>query len=83
MLSRGGIDAKTSRRALPETEEAIDAVVALAKGNPDKMLVMKHVGRLVIEGLAAWEMLDSGEIEVRFISGETFLLAESTILRLA
>jgi hypothetical protein len=47
------------------------------------MLVMKHVGRLVIEGLAAWEMLDSGEIEVRFNSDETFLLAESTILRLA
>ncbi|MBM7048515.1 MULTISPECIES: hypothetical protein [Rhizobium] len=79
MFSRGGFDAKTGRRRPPK----IDAVfVALAQDNPDKMLVMAHIGQLVADGFAVWDMLDSGEIEVRFNSGEIFLLAETTILRL-
>ena len=72
-----------SPRTLPGTEEAIDTIVTLAKGNPDKALVVTYIGRLVADGFAAWEMLDSGEIEVRFTSGEAYLLAENTILRLA
>ena len=44
---------------------------------------MSYIGRLVVDGFAAWEMLGNGEVEVRFTSGETYLLAESTILRLA
>jgi hypothetical protein len=83
MFSRGGFDARTSGGKLPGTEEAIDAFVALARDNPDKALVMSYIGRLVADGFAAWEMLDNGEVEVRFTSGETYLLAETTILRLA
>lgn len=83
MFSRGGFDAKASRRKLSGTGEAGDAFVVLARGNPDKALVMKYVGRLVADGYAQWSMLDNGEVEVRFTSGETYLLAETTILRLA
>lgn len=83
MFSRGGFDARTTGGKLPGTEEAIDAFVALARDNPDKALVMGYIGQLVADGFAAWEMLDNGEVEVRFTSGETYLLAESTILRLA
>jgi len=83
MFSRGGFDAKASRRKLPGTEDAVDALVALADGNPDKALVMKYIGQLVVDGYAAWEMLGSGEVEVRFTTGGTYLLAETTILRLA
>lgn len=83
MSSRGGFDAKASRRKLPGTGEAIDALVALAQDNQDKALVMKYIGQLVAEGYADWAMLDNGEVEVRFTSGETYLLAETTILRLA
>lgn len=83
MFSRGGFDAKASRRMLPGTEEIIDALVALAQNNPDKALVMKYIGRLVADGYAEWAMLDNGEVEVRFTSGEIYLLAETTILRLA
>ena len=72
-----------SPRTLPGTEEAIDAIVAFAEDNPDKALVVTYIGRLVADGFAAWEMLDNGEIEVRFTSGEAYLLAENTILRLA
>lgn len=83
MFSRGGFDAKASRRKLPGTEEAIDALVTLAQDDPDKALVMRYIGQLVVDGYAEWAMLDNGEIEVRFTSGETYLLAETTILRLA
>jgi hypothetical protein len=83
MFSRGGFDAKASRPKLSGTQEAIDALVALAQDNPDKALVMKYVGQLVADGYAEWEMLDNGEVEVSFTSGETYLLAETTILRLA
>jgi len=79
MFSRGGFDARTSRRRPPRTDAAI---VALAEDNPDKTLVMAHISQLVADGFAVWDVLDSGEIEVRFNSGETFLLAETTILRL-
>lgn len=80
MFSGGGFNARTSWRKLPGTEEAIGV---LAKGNPDKALVMSYIGQLVAGGFAAWELLESGEVEVRFTSGETYLLAEAAILRLA
>ncbi|NTF45914.1 hypothetical protein [Rhizobium rhizogenes] len=83
MFSRGGFDAKASRGKLPATKEAIDALVALAQDNADKALVMTYIGQLVADGYAEWTVLDSGEIEVRFTSGETYLLAETTVLRLA
>jgi hypothetical protein len=83
MVSRSGFGTRTSRRSLPETEAAISELVALARDNPDKALVMAHIGQLVADGFAVWETLDTGEIEVRFASGETYLLAETTILRLA
>lgn len=83
MASRGGLGARTGRCSLPGAGAAVAEVVALAQSNPDKALVMAHIGQLVADGFAAWETLDTGEIEVRFASGETYLLAETTILRLA
>lgn len=83
MFSRGGFDAKASRRKLPGAEEAIDALVALAQDNPDKALVMNYIGQLVADGYAEWGLHENGEVEVRFTSGEAYLLADTTILRLA
>ncbi|MDH7785478.1 hypothetical protein QBD01_001496 [Ochrobactrum sp. 19YEA23] len=83
MFSRGGFDARASRRKLPGTAAAVDAIVAFAQDSPDKALVMKYIGQLVSDGYAEWAALDNGDIEVRFDSGETYLLAETTILRLA
>lgn len=82
MFSRGGFDAMPSRRKPSRTEAAADALVTLVKDNPDKALVMKYIGLFVADGSAEWAALDNGEIEVRFTSGETYLLAETTILRL-
>jgi hypothetical protein len=82
MFSRGGFDAKMNRYQRPGTEE-IAAVVALAKDNPDKVLVVTYIGQLVADGFAVWEVLSNGDIEVRFTSGESYLLGENAILRLA
>lgn len=83
MLSGSDSNAKTSRRSLPGTEEAIGALVALAGGCPDRALVMRYVGQWVAGGFASWALLESGEVEVRFTSGEAYLLAETTMIRLA
>ena len=43
---------------------------------------MKWLGRFVADGFAEWEMLDNGDIELRFDTGEIFILAEKAIVRL-
>lgn len=44
---------------------------------------MKYVGQLVADGYAEWEMLDNGEIELRFETGEIYILSDKVIVRLA
>jgi hypothetical protein len=41
------------------------------------------IGQLVADGFAEWDMFDNGNIQLRFNTGETFLLAETVIVRLA
>jgi len=50
--------------------------------DPAKALVMSHIGQLVSDGYAEWSLLDNGDVELRFLSGEVFLLADTTITRL-
>ena len=78
MVSRGGFDVKAGG-----VEAVLDLIVGLSGDDPDKALVLAHVAALVADGFAVWEIGGNGEIEVRFHSGETYLLAEATILRLA
>jgi hypothetical protein len=44
---------------------------------------MTCIGQLVVDGHAQWTMLNEGDIELSFNSGEMFLLAERVIIRLA
>ena len=83
MVSRGRYDATAPRRKRPATGKAAKNLVALGRDQPDKALVMKYIGQLVVDGYAKCEMLDNGEVEVRFTSGEVYLLGKTTILRLA
>jgi hypothetical protein len=46
-----------------------------------KALVMTHIGQFVYDGYAEWTMLDNGDVELRFFSGEVFLLADATMTR--
>jgi hypothetical protein len=49
--------------------------------DPAKALVMSHIGQLVSDGYAEWSLLDNGDVELRFLSGEVFVLADTTITR--
>lgn len=82
MISRGGFDATANRRKLCGTETKLDAIVGLTYADPAKAFVMKYFGQLVADGFATWELRDNGDVELRFTSGETFLLAEKVIVRL-
>ncbi len=83
MFSRGGFDAKASRRRLCGTKATPDAIAEFVHADPAKALVMKYVGQLVADGYAEWEMLDNGEIELRFETGEVYILSDKVIVRLA
>jgi hypothetical protein len=41
------------------------------------------IGQAVADGYADWEMHNSGDIRVRFKTGESFLLAGEAITRLS
>jgi hypothetical protein len=79
MFSRDGFDAKTRRRRPRGT----DALAEPFHADPTKALVMDYFKQLVADGFAKWAMLDSGDIQLRFNTGETFLLTETAITRLA
>jgi hypothetical protein len=81
MFPRGGFDARTSRRRLRGTKATTNAVARLRHADSGKALVMKFIGQLVADGFAEWKMLDSGEIELRFDTGETFILGEKAVVR--
>jgi hypothetical protein len=48
-----------------------------------KSLVMAGVGRIVEDGGAVLIPLQSGALELRFLSGEIFHLGENTVTRIA
>ena len=47
-----------------------------------KALVMNCIGQLVIDGQADWNLLDNGDVELRFFTGEIFLLTDTTMTRI-
>jgi hypothetical protein len=73
----------TEQRRLSAARVKRDTVASLAHAGPAKALVMTNIGKLVASGFAAWAMLDNGDIQLRFNSGETFVLAETVIVRVA
>ena len=51
--------------------------------DPAKALVMTYVRRLVVDGYAEWDVVENGDIQLRFHTGETFLFARTMIIRIA
>jgi len=70
------------REKLRGTEGAPDAIAGLIHADAAKALVMTYIGQLVADGYAEWDMLENGEVQLRCHTGETFLLAETTIVRI-
>jgi hypothetical protein len=82
MVSPDDFNGQTSRRWFCLTKAMPDATAGLSHGDPAKAHVMKHIDQLVAGGFAELDMLDDGDIQLRFHTGETFLLKETVIVRL-
>jgi hypothetical protein len=82
MFAIGGLDAKIRRDKSCGTATTLDRVPERFRRDPAKSLVMTYFGKLVSDGFAEWRMLEFDEVELRFVSGEVFLLAETTITRI-
>ena len=76
-------DTKTTRRRRCADKATSDLIGGLVHADPAKALVMTCIGQLVADGHAQWTTLNEGDIELSFNSGETFLLAERVVIRLA
>ncbi|MBR0696019.1 hypothetical protein [Bradyrhizobium lablabi] len=64
-------------------EATSDASPALMQSDTAKVTVMRHLRKLVADGFAEWQTLDDGTIHLRLITGETYLLEQATITRIA
>jgi hypothetical protein len=64
-------------------EATSDATAALVQSDPARVKVMGHFRKLVADGFAEWQTLDDGTIRLRLITGETYLLEQATITRIA
>jgi hypothetical protein len=51
--------------------------------DPAKALVIAYFRRLVADGYAEWHLHKNGDIELRLLTGEIYLLAKTTIIRIA
>jgi hypothetical protein len=49
----------------------------------DKARILVSVHDLVAAGVAIWSVRATGELEVRLGSGETYVLADSAVMRVA
>lgn len=83
MFSRAASEAKTRRWRRGRTKATPDASAGFFHADPARSLVIKCIGQFVTDGYADWDLLDNGDIHLRFNTGETFLLAETAIIRLA
>lgn len=79
----GDYHAKVGQRNFRSKEPAVQTLAGVTQVDPVKALVMANVAQLVEAGLAAWGTLDNHDIELRFNSGETFILANEVIIRIA
>ena len=76
-------DARPKPNRLRAAKVAPGAIAGAVYSDPDKALVMTVIGQLVADGHAEWTMLDDGDVELSCNSGETFILAERVLIRLA
>ena len=60
-----------------------DAIARFVHRDPAKALVMSYFSQLVADGYAEWRMLDDGDIRLRLLTGEIYLLAKTMIIRIA
>jgi hypothetical protein len=67
----------------PGRTEACDDLTQFVYADPAKALVMSCISELVGCGQAEWSLRDDGNVELRFLTGEIFLLGDRTVTRTA
>jgi hypothetical protein len=75
--------ARMRQRKRCSTKPVSQSINGLFLADPAKALVMTCIGRFVADGFAEWNLLDNGDIQLRFNTGETFLVTKRVIVRLA
>jgi hypothetical protein len=65
------------------TLASVDDVAARFSDDPAKSLVMMYLSQFVNDGYGEWHARDNGDLELRFVTGEIFLMADTTMTRLA
>jgi hypothetical protein len=80
MCARGEID--TDCEELRGTDAISAPIASLAHRDP-KAFVMTYFHRLLASGFAEWHMLENGDIRLQLLTGEIYLLAEATVIRIA
>lgn len=81
MSSTGGLRPGETRTKIYDTTAAADPLAERHRADLAKALVMAQVAQFVKNGLARWDELGNGDIKLRFISGETFHLGKTSIMR--
>jgi hypothetical protein len=76
-------DTKTCRMNVCRSEATRAAFDGRFHADAAKDLVMSYVGRFVSDGLAEWQQIESGDIRLRFHTGETFILSDTAMSRIA
>lgn len=71
------------RGKLRGTEATPGAIADPIYADTAKALVMTYIGQLVARGYAEWDTLENGDVKLRCRTGETFLLTEEVIVRVA
>lgn len=71
------------REKLRGTEATSDTIADLICNDDAKALVMSFAGQLVADGQAEWDVRANGDVELRFHTGEIFILGEMIVSRIA
>jgi hypothetical protein len=83
MLPTGESCTKVRLKKFCSTAIASDGIAGRVYADLAKTVVMAYLSHLVTGGHGDWDTLDNGDIKLQFHSGETFILGDETILRVA
>lgn len=83
MFRIGGVNGRIERDETWSALSSVDDAMPRLGDDPAKTLVVMYFSQFVNDGYAEWHSRDDGDCELRFVTGEVFLLADTTMTRLA
>jgi hypothetical protein len=81
MSSADRLRSGETRRKIRDATVSANQLAERRYSDIAKALVMGQVVQFVRVGLAQWNELNNGDIEVRFVSGELFRFGKTSIVR--